>query len=306
MRICITGACGHIGSALLESFGEEHEITVVDNMSAQRYPSLFGRNIRFYHGDVLDPDVYKYIQGSQVCIHLAAITDAASSFGNPDAVHKVNLLGTKNVAKACASVGSRMIFPSTTSVYGSQSDVVDESCHELRPQSPYAQSKLLAEQAIRTSDCDFTILRLGTIFGPTPGMRFHTAVNKFVWQSVVGDEITVWRGALLQKRPYLHIFDCVSAIRHVTKHLAGPFYDIGKRVLYNVVTGNHCPRDILDIIADYRKMRVDFVDHSILNQLSYNVSADKLRLTGWNPTRTLRDGIEATLELFKEINTWKT
>src|SRR5207253_6086819 len=117
--------------------------------------------------------------------------------------------------------GSALIFISTTSVYGSQTEVVDEDCPvtNLRPQSPYAESKLKAELLLhaveQTEGLRFAVCRFGTIFGTSVGMRFHTAINKFCWQAVTGQPITVWRSALHQQRPYLDLTDAVEAVNFI-------------------------------------------------------------------------------------------
>ena len=110
------------------------------------------------------------------------------------------------------------VFPSSTSVYGVSADVVFEDDDQyLNPQSPYAESKLAIEETIQQrlgESCKYLILRLGTIFGPSPGMRFHTAVNKFCYQAALGQPLTVWKDNYDKVRPYLGINDACCAIDH--------------------------------------------------------------------------------------------
>ena len=127
---------------------------MIDNLSTQRYCSLFnlpsfGR-YRFLETDVLTADLASIFDGAAVVVHLAAITDATNSFQIKEEVEQVNFNGTERVAQACRQVGCALIFPSTTSVYGSQADEVDEDCplSDLKPQSPYAEAKLKAEQSV--------------------------------------------------------------------------------------------------------------------------------------------------------------
>ena len=135
MKIVVTGALGHIGSRLIRELPavfSEAEIVMIDNLSTQRYCSLFnlpsyGR-YRFLETDVLTADLAPIFDGAAVVIHLAAITDAANSFQIKEKVEQVNFNGTERVAQACRQVGCALIFPSTTSVYGSQAEEVDEDC----------------------------------------------------------------------------------------------------------------------------------------------------------------------------------
>ncbi len=170
MKIAITGALGHIGSKLMREFPKlfpNLELVVLDNMSTQRYCSLFDlpREARFLfsESDVLKDDLQPFFRGADVVIHLAAITNAAGSFEIREKLEHENFLGTQRVAETCATMGIPMINLSSTSVYGTQNDLVDEDCteEELKPQSPYAETKLREE-------------RLLTEMGKTHGLNFVT------------------------------------------------------------------------------------------------------------------------------------
>src|SRR5262249_48075865 len=149
-KIAITGALGHIGSRFIHSLrpGDFDDVLLVDNLATQRYCSLLKLParvpFRFVDDDVVTGDLRARLDGMDAVIPLAALTDAATSFDRAEEVERVNFIGTERVARACAAVGARLIFPSTTSVYGTQAEVVDESCSaaDLKPQSPYAESKL--------------------------------------------------------------------------------------------------------------------------------------------------------------------
>ena len=304
MRIVVTGALGHIGSRLIREFAAAFpgaEILMLDDFSTQRYSSLFnlpadGR-YRFVEADILKADLAELFRGATVVVHLAAITNAAGSFENAEQVEEVNYKGTERVARACAEAGCALIFLSTTSVYGTQSEVVDEDCPltDLQPQSPYAESKLRAEQLLKTLDpLRFVILRLGTIFGTSIGMRFHTAVNKFCWQAVARQPITVWRTALDQKRPYLDLSDAVEAVKFVIER------NLFDQNIYNVLTANATVRDIIDIISVHvPDLSIEYVDTKIMNQLSYVVSSDRFKSQGFEFNGSLKQGIADTIELLK-------
>lgn len=301
MKILITGALGHIGSGLIHSIrpGEFDEVILLDNLSTQRYCSLFNlpRNVtlRFVEADIRTADFSRLFQGLDAVIHLAALTDAANSLNRRAEVMEVNLEGTQRVAEACLQSGCRLFFPSTTSVYGVQSGLVDETCRNLVPQSPYAESKLAAETHLlemRSRGLDVVIARLGTIFGPSIGMRFHTAVNKFIWQAVMGEPLTVWSTALNQKRPYLDLNDAIQAIRFplAKKELKYP--------LYNVVTLNATVQDILDVIRRHiPEFAIQLTDSPIMNQLSYEISAKRFAEEGFKACGDLNCGVGGTIAL---------
>jgi UDP-glucose 4-epimerase len=303
--IMVTGALGHIGSELIRSFSSKTVDTIIllDNMKTQRYPSLFNLpdtfNYTFLEEDICKVDLRTHLNGVDVLVHLAALTDAESSHGREKEVEAVNLDGLRRVADACLEKNVKIIFPSTTSVYGSQAEVVDENCRELKPQSPYAQSKIAAEDYLRSlkgEGLDFVICRFGTIFGRSVGMRFHTAVNKFVWQAVNGSPITVWKTAWEQKRPYLDLQDCVRAINLIIEK------DIFDGDVYNVLTKNFTVKDIVTTIQTFVPgLSVQYVDSVIMNQLSYDVDNSKFAKKGFIVKGDLRRGISETIALLKGI-----
>lgn len=304
-KIVITGALGHIGSQLIRELPQAFpgcEILMLDNLSTQRYCSLFNlpRNgsYRFIEADVLNYDLNSAFRDADVVIHLAAITNAAASFSNPEQVEEVNFIGTERVARACVDVGTPLIFPSTTSVYGTQAMLVDEDCSEdeLKPQSPYAESKLKAENLLnclaREADFRYITCRFGTICGISPGMRFHTAVNKFCWQAVMGQPLTIWRTALHQKRPYLSLVDAVAALEFIIQK---ELYD--NRV-YNVVTENLTPADLVRMIEVHvAKLEIKYTDSQIMNLLSYEVSNSRFLEQGFVFSGSIQRDISETISL---------
>jgi nucleoside-diphosphate-sugar epimerase len=306
MKLAITGALGHIGSRLIHELkpGEFSEVLLIDNLATQRYASLFnlppGVAFRFVEADVLDADLDRLLAGMDAVVHLAAITNAAGSFEIQDQVERVNYEGTERVARACIQNDCALIFLSTTSVYGTASTVVAEDCPEtdLKPQSPYAQSKLKAEKLLSelgsSAGLRFIACRFGTIYGTSIGMRFHTAVNKFVWQACMGEPITVWRTALHQKRPYLELGDAVRALKFI---LARRLFD-GR--IYNVLSDNSTVSQIVETIRSFvPDLSVKLVDSRIMNQLSYEVACERFQAAGFRCEGQLERAIGESVALLK-------
>ena len=310
MKIIITGAIGHIGSYIIRDLGiffPDADIVMIDNMMTQRFPSLFNLpsngNYHFIEDDVSQMDLKSVFDGANVVIHLAAITDAAGSVDKAEELEANNYQSTLRVAKACIEVDACLIALSSTSVYGTQKNQVDENCSEadLQPQSPYAKTKLKEEELIlnltNKEGLKAIHCRFGTIFGASPGMRFHTAVNKFCWQAVMGQPITVWTTAYDQKRPYLDLLDASRAIVYIIKN------NIFDGQIYNVLTHNSTVREVVDTIKEFVPgLKIEFVDNRIMNQLSYEVLCDRFKSTGFIFSGNLRRGIEETIDLLKNSN----
>lgn len=306
MKIVVTGALGHIGSRVVRDLGgrwPDAEIVLMDNMSTSRFCSLFRLPERPIYTlaqvDVRDAAAAApHFRGAAAVIHLAAMTDAAGSVGRAAEVEANNYNATCAVAALAADVGAGLVHLSSTSVYGTQESQVDEECgpEALAPQSPYAETKLREEAWLRANaerlGLRHITCRFGTIAGVSPGMRFHTAVNKFCFQAAFGMPITVWRTAMNQKRPYLELGDAACALEFI---LAEGLFD-GR--IYNVLTANHTVAEIVAAIREIQPaVEVKLVDERIMNQLSYEVLDNRIRERGFRPAGSIRAAIHETLAL---------
>lgn len=310
MKILVTGALGHIGSYVIRQLPlsfPNSEIIIVDNLMTMRFASVFNLpnigNYKFLEKDITKDNLDEVLNNSDVVVHLAAITDAAGSFDRQEELENNNFIATKKIAEACLKHNIKLITLSSTSVYGTQNLLVAEDCSpdELKPQSPYAITKLKEEEFVRKlcneSGLKAIICRFGTIYGISPGMRFHTAVNKFCWQAVMKIPVTVWSTAYDQKRPYLDIRDAYRAFEFIINQ---DLFDGGT---YNILSGNHTVRDIIDSIKNHlNTVEISFVENKIMNQLSYEVSNEKFKNIGFSFFGNINNGIGNTINLLKNSN----
>lgn len=307
MKIVITGALGHIGSHVIRDLPLRlpvSELVMVDNIMTNRVCSLFRlpsiAKYQFIEGDVTKMDLQPIFRDAAAVVHLAAITDAAGTLDKGALIEANNYQGTRRVAEACVETGAMMIALSSTSVYGTQNDEIAEDCapEDLKPQSPYASTKIAEEILVRDlvarRGLRAVIFRFGTIFGISSGMRFHTSVNKFCWQAIMGQPLTVWRTAYDQKRPYLDLTDAGRAIAFVIAE------KLSDGQIYNVLTVNATVRQIIDTIRSFEsEVQLTTVDSPLMNQFSYEVSCAKLRNKGFVSCGDLRRGIGDTMALLR-------
>jgi len=303
-KILITGGLGHIGSALIRNLSKNiaKEVIILDSLESRRFPSLFdlpkGFKFKFFKEDILTANFNKYLSGVDIVIHLAAINYHEDGYKYPKKIEAENYLGLKKVADACLTSGVKLLFPSTTSVYGSRAISVDEES-TLKPQSPHAESKFNCEKYIEKlgkKGLKYVICRFGTIYGFSVGMRFDTAVNKFVWQAVNGFPLSVWNTAWKQKRPYLYLLDAINAINFIIEK------DLFNDQIYNVLTENFAVKDVVKTIKQYiPKLKVEYTRSPLMNNLNYEANDDKFRSLGFKTSGKLKIGIKETVDQLKGI-----
>ena len=306
LKFLVTGGLGHIGSKLVREYAKRDDIELIrimDNFLVQRYCSLFnlpdGKRYEFIEGDIMnDADLKKAMKDIDVVIHLASITDAPSTISKPQETERVNFEGTKKVLEAAINAGvEKFLFPSSTSVYGEAEGIVDENFKDFKPSTPYAETKLSSERFLqeigKSGKIHTVILRMGTIFGTSIGMRFHTAINKFCFLAAMNKPLTIWDSALNSRRPYLGLNDDIRAFEFLEKN--------GKSgEVYNVVTKNYSMQDVLDAIKEFvPDVKIEITKSPIINQKPYHASNEKIKALGFEFKDDLKQSMKETIELFR-------
>ena len=302
-KVVVTGALGYLGSKLVEHLLDsfpEMEIFAIDDLSSGNPDVLASkkkfRRVELVQASILNLELPLYFKRADAVFHLAAITDPSSSFENADQVFRVNTEGTQWVGEACAHTKSFLVFPSTTSVYAKQDGIISEDDADkwLDPQTPYAQSKLKAEQILHkiaaVSDLKYSILRFGTLFGVSRGMHFRTAVQKFCCEAVQTGRVTVWESALDQIRPYCDIQDAVRAMIFCVQ---------GKNLewrMAHAASEHATPRQLVKFLkVFFPRLEIQTVKHPAMNDFFYEVSCDRLKTAGFKFKGSLQRGMEEVI-----------
>ena len=307
MNLLITGCCGHIGSYLADNVYKIKKIKktyIVDNLESNRFYSIFDskkkNNLEFLIRDLKDPKSLNDLKKINYVIHLASMTNAEKSFGKKNKMYENNLQCLKTVIKFCKRRKAKLIHISSTSVYGKQAKIVDEDCEEkyLKPQSPYADIKLIEEKMLKKegNTLSYNTFRFGTISGVSKGIRFHTAVNKFCFNAATNQDIHVYKTALNQYRPYLSLKDAFKVFKFSIEN------NFFKNDIFNALSGNFTVNQIIKKIKRYKKnIKVKLVSSEIMNQLSYHVSQKKLNKEGLILKSDISQDIKETIKLLKNI-----
>jgi UDP-glucose 4-epimerase len=307
--ILVTGGAGYIGSRLIRDLASDPAladctIRVYDNLQRETYVTLIdlpgGGRFQFVEGDILDNvGVRRALEDVWAVVHMAAIVRTPLSFGPPGWVEQVNHWGTANLIEAAAAAGVQtLVYASSAAVYGPMDAVGGQPFREgdfCRPVGLYAESKLRGERHVRaanTPDRMLTaILRLGTVFGLAPAVRFDAVANRFAYLAGIHRALTIY-GTGEQVRSQLHVNDASSAIRFALTHadqMAGG--------TYNVVGENV---SVLALVEAIRALRpgtgVRYTEQDVLTHLSFAIDGSQLNGLGWYPQVSLEAGLAELLD----------
>ena len=228
MRVLVTGGLGYLGSVLrkeLESDGIQTRVIDIDYY--HQAPLGDGYALDLLRTDIRDtPMVSKQLDGVDAVVHLAAIVGDSAGNLNQEMTIEVNEVSTARLAAECARKGLKMIFASTSSVYGfNGSGLLAEDARTI-PLSVYATCKLAAEEAITKALPERSVIfRFGTLFGLSPRMRFDLVVNRFIGQAIQDKRIAVFGGS--QLRPFLHVSKAARAIKKALLSDRTGLYNLG-------------------------------------------------------------------------------
>lgn len=235
MRILVTGGDGFIGRNIVKRLLDRgDEVEIIDN-NVTSYPTLEHENLNRVIGDVCDIRKLHVKSDPEVIIHLASVAIPNLYMQNPDLVIEPNVIGTFEVCKYAEEIGSRVIFASTSEVYGSIYDdspsgkemhESESSLHSmLTKRSPYSTSKRMGEEIISSHvnrGGDACIVRLFNVVGPKMDLK-HTNYGRvfpnFTNRIMQNKPLEIY-GSGEQTRSFLHIQDAVNAfINLIDKNL---------------------------------------------------------------------------------------
>ena len=218
MKCVVTGGCGFIGSHLVDHLVElGHEVVALDDFSTSEGARL-NPSATLIEGSVTDIDlVVSATEGADCVFHTAAWARIPRSIQDPVGTHKVNVNGTLNVLQAARENGvGRVVYSSSSSVYGDQPTHVMREDMSPEPKSPYALQKLIGEQYgsmfARLFDMRVVSLRYFNVYGPRQATKgaYVLVIPHFMRLRDEGKPLTVY-GDGRQTRGYTHVSDVVRA-----------------------------------------------------------------------------------------------
>jgi dTDP-glucose 4,6-dehydratase len=303
----VTGAGGFIGSHLVEALLDDGarvramiRYTSRGDRGALNFLSEEASSeVEVVAGDIRDPEsVADVLNGADVVFHLAAQIAIPYSYVNPRDYVETNVVGTLNVAQACRTQGvRRLVHTSTSEVYGSAQQVPITEAHPISAQSPYAATKVGADQLAisfhRSFRVPVTVLRPFNTYGPRQSAR--AVIPTIITQALRGDVVKL--GSLEPRRDLTYVTDCASGFLAA----AGSDQAVGETL--QLGTGEDVSvAELVEAVGSIigRKLQVEQESERVRPELSEvdRLVSDPERvraLTGWRPETQLVDGLERTI-----------
>jgi nucleoside-diphosphate-sugar epimerase len=303
----VTGGAGFIGSHLVHALLQRGEqVRVLDDCSTGRRENLLNilDQIEFVEGSLADPHaVERAVGGVTFILHQGARPSVPRSIQDPLGTHEANATGTLNLLVAACRAGvSRVVYASSSSVYGDTPALPKEERMQPEPRSPYAASKLAGELYCRVFQRAYGLetvsLRYFNVFGPRqdPSSDYAAVIPKFITAMLAGRPPTIF-GDGKQSRDFTYVQDVVEANLRTLEAPQAP----GSAI--NIARGErHTLLQLVDLLNDilgtdfeptFAPARQGDVRHS-------HASTVLARgLLGYEPSVSFREGLERTVEWFK-------
>ena len=234
MKYVVTGGAGFIGSHLTEKLIKQGGVvTVLDNLNTgkEKNLELIKEKIEFVKGSILDTklleEITKNVDG---VFHQAALASVQDSFTKPDEYYDVNVNGTENIFKLSKKHGFKVVYASSSSVYGNPTRIPTKESDDKNPINPYAETKLKAEElAIQYSKMGVSVigLRYFNVFGKRQSKEYAGVIKLFLEQ--IRNELPPKiNGNGTQSRDFVHVDDVVNAnIMSMNSDVTHEFFNVG-------------------------------------------------------------------------------
>ena len=311
-KVLVTGACGFIGSHLVELLvkkGYTVKAFVYYNSFnswgwLDSIPNDTLKNIEVFTGDIRDPNgVKKATEGCDIIFHLAALIAIPFSYHSPDSYVDTNIKGTLNILQAARDLEvEKTLITSTSEVYGTAQYVPIDEKHPFQGQSPYSATKIgadrLAESFFKSFNLPVSIVRPFNTFGPRQSAR---AVIPTIISQLLNGEESIKLGSLNPTRDLLYVKDTVNGFLEIGESAETKGEEINIATNSEVTIGNLAQKIIsiinpnAKIISDDERIRPEKSEVQRLFGCNKKIKS----LTNWAPKYSLELGLKETIEWFK-------
>jgi len=308
-KAIVTGGAGFIGSHLVQELLKRgYQVSILDNLSTGKFsnvePVLISKDAEFVRGSISDLRLLrKVLSGADYVFHQAALPSVPRSIKNPRASHITNATGTLNVLLAARDSGvKKVVFASSSSVYGDTPTLPKVEDMAPNPQSPYAVTKLAAEQYCRVFERVYGLntacLRYFNVYGPRqdPGSLYAAVIPLFINSALTGKSPVIF-GDGEQTRDFTYVKDVVTANILAAEGPATGVFNVGSG---SRVTINRLAQLIIKIVGDskikvvHREARSGDILHSLAD-------ISLAGTFGYRPRYTLEEGLPEVVEYLRQL-----
>jgi len=298
MKYVVTGGTGFIGSHLTERLVKQGDVvTVLDNLNTGKIENLksVSKKINFVQNDIRDFEVLRSLmENVDGVFHQAAMASVQDSFRIPEKFHDVNVNGTENIFKIAKEFGIKVVYASSSSVYGDTSILPTTESDEKRPINPYAKTKLekdkLAEQYAKNG-LKVIGLRYFNVFGPRQSKEYAGVIKLFLERIQQGLPPLV-NGDGLQIRDFVYVDDAVNAnILSMESDIDFEFFNIGTGTTISIL-------DLANMIIKFSGLKIKPIHRPALSGDVRATQADITKvktMLKWRPTTSIQDWLKSAV-----------
>ena len=298
MKYVVTGGAGFIGSHLIEKLVKQGDVvTVLDNLNTGKIENLksVSKKINFVQNDIRDFEVLRSLmENVDGVFHQAAMASVQDSFRIPEKFHDVNVNGTENIFKIAKEFGIKVVYASSSSVYGDTSILPITESDEKRPINPYAKTKLekdkLAEQYAKNG-LKVIGLRYFNVFGPRQSKEYAGVIKLFLERIQQGLPPLV-NGDGLQIRDFVYVDDAVNAnILSMESDIDFEFFNIGTGTTISIL-------DLANMIIKFSGLKIKPIHRPALSGDVRATQADITKvktMLKWRPTTSIQDWLKSAV-----------
>jgi len=304
-NIVVTGGLGFIGSNLVEALIEENEVIIIDNLTSGKLINiehLENENLKLIKGSITDLDLKSIFNDVDYVFHEAALISVPESISNPLIYNEINVNGTLNVLIAAKDADvKKVVFASSSAVYGDNESLPINEDAPIKPLSPYAVNKAAGEMYCQVFTENYGLptvsLRYFNVFGPRqdPDSAYAAVIPKFINNILKGEKPVIY-GDGNQSRDFIPVKQVVKANIQASQS--------GKTGVFNVALGKRTTiNQLLNIINDvmgtdvepiYLDPRKGDIKHSVAD-------ISRAESFGFNPNPEFKADLSDTVNWFKDL-----
>jgi UDP-glucose 4-epimerase len=313
MRFLVTGGAGFIGSNIAEELvRRRHQVRILDNFVTGKPEHIkgFKDKVEVVRGDIREEkDLRKALKGIDYVFHEAALRSVPRSVDDPLSSNEVNITGTLKLLMIAREMKvKRVVYASSSSAYGDSKLIPQQETHAPSPISPYAVSKLAAENYCRmfakTFGLETVSLRYFNVFGPRqdPESKYSAVIPKFIEAALKNEPLEI-HGDGKQSRDFTYIDNVVQAnlLAALTPGVSGEVFNIACNESNSVLDIAHGIEKIMGVKLTLKHEPARAGD---VRRTCADISRAQKRLK-FKPKVSFKDGLEKTFGWFKEYYGYK-